>query len=211
MKNEISLVFLLTLLFMVPALSDESASEVLLQVDDIVFENVSLAFSPQKDGLITDEQIKSYSESPKVEKLVQIALRNKVASGMVNSIGRCNEYVVKALNQAGMPAWTGADAYYAYQVKDVAHKYKYLDLLDSRPQMTSKDAPKGAILVYSSNSNVSCKTPKGIGCGHVEIKTENGYSDDSKKIYFVSDYSDYRPVDTDQRYKLIAILIYIKN
>lgn len=157
---------------------------------------------------VSDKEIKKYAESEKVKKLIQVALRNKVGSGMTNSIGKCNEYVVKALNQAGLPAWTGKEAYYAVQVKDVASDFGYVNLLDKYPDMTSKDAPKGAILVYSASTNVSCKMPNGQGCGHVEIKTKNGYTDNTKEIFYVSDYSDYRPVDVDRRYKLTAIFIY---
>lgn len=172
--------------------------------------NFSLELSEAKTSESDiDKSIKLYSESAKVQKLIQFAIKNKLASGMVNSKGKCNEYVVKALNHAGLPAWTGAQAYYAYQVKEIAPKLNYTDLLETYPEMTAKEAPKGAILVYSANNQVSCKTPKGIGCGHVELKAEDGYSSDSNKIYFVSDYSDYRPVDIDKRYKLTAIFIYL--
>lgn len=159
----------------------------------------------------SDSGIKAYSDSAEVKKMIQFALKNKLASGMTNSKGKCNEYVVKAVAAAGLPAWTGVTAYYAYQVSEAAPKLGYTDLLEKFPTMTSKEAPRGAILVYSSNSKTSCKTPKGVGCGHVEIKTENGYSEDSSKIYFISDYSEYRPVDIDPRYKLIAIFIYKNN
>ena len=155
-----------------------------------------------------DSEIKAYAESNKVNKLLQYAIKNKTATSMETTKGRCNAAVSAALAAVGMPAWNGSTAYYAYQVKDEAPKLSYIDLLAKYPHMTPEEAPKGAILVYSANSSVSCKTPKGIGCGHIEFKAENGSAEDSKNIYYVSDYTDYRPVTIDKRYKLTAIFIY---
>lgn len=161
----------------------------------------------ESDDVSADSEIKTYSDSLEVKKMIEFALKNKLASGMSNSKGKCNENVVKAVAAGGLPVWTGANAYYAYQVSEVAPKLGYTDLLEKYPEMTSKEAPRGAILVYSANTKSTCKTPKGVGCGHVEIKVENGHSEDPDKIYFISDYSENHPVDIDSRFKLIAIFI----
>lgn len=121
-----------------------------------------------------DGEIKTYSESEEVKKMIEFALKNKLASGTTNSKGKCNENVVKAVRAGGLPAWTGVTAYYAYQVSEAAPKIGYTNLLEKYPGMTSKEAPRSAILVYSSNANTTCKTLKGVGCGHVEIKVESG-------------------------------------
>jgi hypothetical protein len=140
---------------------------------------------------LNDPDVQAYSSSPKADTLVNYALRNKAATGMERSIWRCNPYVLKAVQAAGMPGWTGAAAYYASQVKDAGKNLGYKNLLEKYPQMRPEDAPKGAILVYSADPKPGgCKTPRGDGCGHVEIKTENGYDPTVRKPYFVSDYSD---------------------
>ncbi len=180
----------------------------------LIFMFLFSSFIKAQDATISpdeDPEIISYSESEEVAVMIKNALKNKLVSGMENSLGKCSEYVRKALNSAGMSAWTGATAHYAYQVKDAALKLGYNNLLEKYPDMKSKEAPKGAILVYSGKPTLGCVTPEGFGCGHVEIKTEEGYSGNNKKIYYVSDYSDYRPADISSRFKLTAILIKINN
>ncbi|MBY0554662.1 hypothetical protein K2P97_09040 [bacterium] len=149
-----------------------------------------------------DPGVIAYTQSDKAKKMLIYATNNRAAVGAQNSLGKCNLYVVKAVAHAGLPAWTGATAYYAYQVKDEAKKLGYRNLLEEFPEITERTAPVGAILVYSSEAKPNgCKDPKtNLGCGHIEIKTDLGY---------VSDYFDRRPVSdsTRTKFKLTAVLV----
>lgn len=161
----------------------------------------------KKDNPAQDERIKKFTTSLKTKTMVNFAVKNKIRVGRRNSAGQCNLYVVNAVRAAGYPAWTGTSAYYAAQVKEVAvDDLGYVNLLFDYPEMTPQSAPFGSLLVYSSQ-NTSCNIPDttqkklaAVGCGHIEIKTET---------QFVSDYIDDVPVNHgDNRYKLIAVLIY---
>lgn len=151
---------------------------------------------------MNDPGVTSYMQSAKTRKMLTYATNNRAVVGAQNSLGKCNLYVVQAVNHAGFPAWTGATAYYAYQVKDEAKKIGYRNLLDEYPAITERTAPVGSILVYSSEPTATgCRVPKtNLGCGHIEIKTDLGY---------VSDYFDRRPVSdsTKTKFKLTAVLI----
>ena len=174
--------------------------------DDNERSQIAVAQSQVTQNL--DERIKNYSSSLKTKKMVDYAVKNKVSIGKINSTGKCNLHVVKAVRHAGYPDWNGNNAYYASQVKDVATKeLKYTNLLYDYPEMTPQTAPFGAILVYKAE-NTSCiipsksdqKNEEKVGCGHIEIKTES---------QFVSDYIDSVPVNhNDKRYTLTAVLIY---
>lgn len=153
-----------------------------------------------------DPQIQAYASSPEVQKMINFAIANRKADGMGNSLGECNIHVMNAVKKTSLPAWNGETAFYGSQVKNAAKNLGYQNLLESYPGMTPQDAPKGAILVYSANDKTRCNIPNSKptqGCGHVEIKTDNG-----SKGKYVSDYLDPNPLAIDRRYTLTAILIY---
>lgn len=171
--------------------------------DDADSETSMVEMAQNKSHTIdTDPRVLDYADNAKVKKMINHAVANYVAKGRANSVGKCNLYVAQAVAAAGMPRWSGQNAYYAVQVKDVAvNSLGYINLLDDYPNATPKDAPVGSILVYSTTS-LKCSIPKSnppMGCGHVEIKTKTDY---------VSDYIDSVPVNEGgNTFTLTAILV----
>ncbi len=163
------------------------------------------SYTPRSPGSL-DQQIRNYSNSSKVENTVKFALRNKKR----RSIGRCYRYVKDALAAGKLiPSWYSGVA--ARTGKDALKRYGFVNLLESEPYKSQikkpSDAPKGAVLVYSSG--VPCKGTNIPDCGHIEIKT--GRSGDNA---YVSDYSyptgineTPRAVRYGSRYRLIGVMI----
>ncbi len=160
-----------------------------------------------------DEVIEKYSASPKVQKMIDFALRKKKPS----STGFCYRSVKEALyNKKGGNGLISAKPpdRAAIQAKDTLEKkFGFVNLLDVEPYKSElkspSDAPKGAILVYSSGRRCG-KVPD---CGHVEIKTgepgEPGY---------VSDYYSKTAINETPfalrfgtKYKLIGVMIKGRN
>lgn len=161
-----------------------------------------------------DEQIKKYSESDEVNYTINYAMKNKKPS----SVGSCYRGVKKAMLASPKGKKGLIPQYYsdgaALGAKTALKKFGFVNLLDSEPyksQMKSpSNAPKGAVLVYSSG--IPCTDKAGTfhpDCGHTEIKTA-----DSGKPGYVSDYYSAAAINETAgarkyttRYKLVGVMI----
>lgn len=183
-----------------------------------------------------DAQIKAYSESKEVTRMIDWAMKNKSAS----SKGMCYRKVKEAMaTQCGPPredyfcrnpfapeggkkgpgnnltksvSTEMADSY-ALSAKTRLKQEGFVNLLEIEPYKTQmhspKNAPKGAILVYSSG--IPCKKQK--DCGHTEIKVGN-----PGEPGYVSDYYSDNSVNETPRtrkypsnYKLVGVMIKPKD
>lgn len=162
----------------------------------------------EKENIVTtdlDEKIKKYSQSDKVKKSIEHAMKNKYKM----SQGSCYRSVKKALLASKLIPNHYSDLA-AINSKESLKKFGFINMLESEPyksQIGSNPnlAPKGAVLVYSSG--IPCGPVK--DCGHVEIKTG-----DLGKPGVVSDYySDYPISKTPAamkygtQYKLVGVMI----
>lgn len=156
-----------------------------------------------------DEIIKKYSESDEVKYSIDYAMKNKKS----RSKGYCYRSVKKALLAAPIGKKGLIPEHYsdlaALNAKNSLKKYDFINLLDTEPYKTQikspTQAPKGAVLVYSSG--IPCGRVK--DCGHTEIKTG-----DANKPGYVSDYYSKNAInETDgarkygTRYKLVGVMI----
>ncbi len=148
--------------------------------------------------------IKSYSESPKVKKMIDVALAR--ANGNFNS-GECYAYVRRAMVAAGFltPSQLHAGKKYenARQAVEEGQLPGYINLMKdpryaNRLRGGPEFAPCGALLVYSH----------GRRPGHVEIKT-------CREPYgYVSSFKHHRSVVGDilngqsgRQYTLIGVMV----
>ncbi len=162
-----------------------------------------------------EQQIKNFSESAQVSSSIEYALKNKRS----HSTGKCYRSVKFAL--AASPRGTKKEGLIpghfsdsaAVQSKESLKKFGFINLLEKFPYSfklatNPSEAPKGAVLVYSSG--LRCKGTQIKDCGHVEIKTS-----EPGKPGYVSDYYSDDPISetAHQRslkkpiYKLVAIMI----
>lgn len=166
---------------------------------------------PQATGGNLDEKIRNYSNSEEVEYAINSALKHKTS----RSRGQCYHSVKEAL--AAHPHGKKGLIPNLYSDEAARHaevelkNFGFVNLLDSDPyksQITlASQAPKGAVLVYSSG--IPCRRSRVPDCGHIEIKT--GRRGDNA---YVSDYSDSTPINETpaalryhSRYHLIGVMI----
>lgn len=197
--------------------------------------NTSQRFEGQIKSGSLDQQIKNYSSSKEVSRMIDWAMKNKSPK----SRGICYRKVKEALaTQCGNPrrgkcenpftpeggkngpgnnltksvSTEWADSY-ALSAKTRLKKEGFVNLLEVEPyksQMLSPtDAPKGAVLVYSSG--IPCNGQK--DCGHSEIKTGN-----PGEPGYVSDYYSKDAINETPRarkygsnYTLVGIMIKPKD
>jgi len=190
---------------------------------------------PHQSGKL-DQQIRNYSDSVEVKRMIDWALKNKSAS----SRGICYRKVKEAMATQCGPARTGyscknpfapeggkkgpgnnltasvstemADSY-ALSAKTRLKEKGFVNLLEIEPykseMRSASSAPKGAVLVYSSG--IPCG--KNPDCGHTEIKVGN-----SGEPGYVSDYYSKDAINETPRakkygsnYKLVGIMIKPKD
>lgn len=184
-----------------------------------------------------DRQIRNYSESPEVSRMIDWAMKNKSAA----SKGKCYRKVKEALaTQCGPPhkglqcrnifAPEGgkkgpghnltkfvstelADAY-ALSAQTRLKQQGFVNLLEIEPYKSEmrlpSQAPKGAVLVYSSG--IPCQIAHKVkvpDCGHVEIKTGNAGEDGYVSDYYSKDAINQTP--RARKYKLVGIMIKPKD
>ncbi|OFZ31472.1 MAG: hypothetical protein A2622_02495 [Bdellovibrionales bacterium RIFCSPHIGHO2_01_FULL_40_29] len=170
------------------------------------------------------QKIKNYSDSAQVRASIRYA-----KSRASRSRGLCYRSVKKALD-AGVargkePLTPGPyiNSHAArYAEKDLQDKrFGFINLLKTPPYdkeiKSAIDAPKGAVLVYSSGLKCDLRNPKTgriikrePDCGHVEIKT-----DDAGKPGFVSDFYSTTAITSvaanrlrrGAKYKLIGVMV----
>lgn len=159
---------------------------------------------------LTQEDIINYSKRSDVLKMVSTAMATARGRG---SSGQCLDYVLRALNSSGVaPRWWAsgqASDYNMYAKYSIPHleERNFLNLLSAESTLSAEDAPVGSILVYSGRSPTSnCRDGSSRAspekdCGHIEIRTENGY---------VSDFYSTQPITAIGPYKLIGIMIQVK-
>lgn len=147
------------------------------------------------------DKVKHYSQSTPVQKVISAAKNNAHA----RSIGKCYRYVKNALAKGLTPGWYSDMA--ARSGKDSLKRYGFINLLDHEPYKTKlkspAEAPKGAVLVYSSGK--PCRGTRIKDCGHIEIKLDH-----EGKPGYASDYYSSKPVTSTRsgsRYKLIGVMI----
>lgn len=172
---------------------------------------------PRTPGDISDEAIARYSSSSAVQKSIDYAMTHKAP----RSRSQCYRYVKEALACAPRGrrgngeclnnSWFASGAA-RNAVTDLKRSENggFVNLLeyDRFRNMTATQAPKGAVLVYSSG--VPCRPHDARDCGHVEIKT-NGPGEDG----YVSDFYLPDPINYTARvrsrgrtgYQLIGIMI----
>lgn len=165
---------------------------------------------PETQAGSYDAAILKYSQSEEVQYSIGYALKHKKSA----SQGYCYRSVKKALIAApkgkkGLLSeyiWDQA----ALMAKNSLKKHGFINLLDSEPYKTQmkspRNAPKGAVLVYSSG--IPCGE-KVLDCGHIEIKT-----DSAGKPGFVSDYYSKDAINETAgarkygtSYKLVGVMI----
>lgn len=158
-----------------------------------------------------DKQIKRYSKSDEVKYSIEYALKKKKS----RSQGYCYRNVKKALLAAPkgkkglIPEYFWDEA--ALNAKNTLKEYGFVNLLEIEPyktQITSpSNAPKGAVLVYSSGK--PCFNGSVRDCGHIEIKTdipgEPGYVSDYYSDDAINENASARAYGT--RYKLVSVMI----
>lgn len=174
--------------------------------------------TPRDTGPVSfDQRIQNYSNSAATQKVIDYAMSHKRRK----SQGACYRYVKEALacgpkgrrgsGDCLIPSWySGVPASGA---KNDLKRYGFVNLLEIDPyktQITSpRQAPKGAVLVYSSG--VPCRGTRIPDCGHIEIKTGSGNNPG-----YVSDYYFDDPInDTPRvrrnggrtRYRLIGVMV----
>lgn len=148
----------------------------------------------------TEAEVKAYSESEGVQQMITHAMRNKAPS----SKRLCYRYVKKSLLAGKLVSSYPPGA----RAKDAVVDLKaqgMVNLLDD-PQWKQKitgpkDAPKGAVLVYSHSLKRKA--------GHIEIKTGEGTSGG-----YVSDFYQSTPIlgnanagIASRRYQLIGVFV----
>lgn len=191
--------------------------------------------STEKKSGSMDQQIANYSKSEEVKKMIDWAMKNKsprsggicyrkVKEAMANQCGpsmsngySCRNPLAPKGGRLGpgnnlLPSvpTTSADVA-ALSAKDRLKDFGFVNLLETEPyksQMNSpSNAPKGAILVFSSG--IRCSGTRIRDCGHVEIKT-----DDPGKPGYVSDYYSPDAINetagsrkTGSPFKLVGVMI----
>lgn len=185
------------------------------------------------------DQIEKYSDSNEVSNMITWAMANKARSrglcyravkeAMANrcggNISRGRRVYYSCRNplptggRAGagnnlIPSWFPDNR--ALSAKESLKNYGFVNLLDTEPYKTQlahspAQAPKGAILVYSSGMTCGGRkarrrtTNLNLDCGHIEIKT-----DDPGQPGYVSDYYSNRPITeglSGPRYHLVAVMV----
>ncbi|MGE0633855.1 MAG: hypothetical protein AB7O96_15680 [Pseudobdellovibrionaceae bacterium] len=169
---------------------------------------LTLSFHSMANSPLTDEQIAAYSKSSKVQKMIAIAVGNSSSR-----TGYCLPAVIKAMSGSGLaPQWWASSPqdhnwYAKYSIPHLEAKERgFVNLLDTNPNLTPEDAPEGAILVYSGRNprstclDLSPKATEEQDCGHIEIRTANGY---------VSDFVSSSPISdmANSTYKIIGIMV----
>lgn len=149
------------------------------------------------------EKVKNYSASKSVQKVIQAAKKNAYR----RSIRKCYRFVKNALAHGLTPGWYSDVA--AKSAKESLKKYNFINLLDHEPYKSNlkkpDQAPKGAVLVYSSGK--ACGRIK--DCGHIEIKlgegVDGGYASDYYSQHAINDTPAARKYGS--RYKLIGVMV----
>ncbi|MBC7420521.1 MAG: hypothetical protein H7328_07300 [Bdellovibrio sp.] len=161
-----------------------------------------------KPVTLLDEQIKNYSNSAEVAAAAKWAEKN---NGLF-SYRKCYRQVKAALSaktksgKSLIPGWFSDEA--ALRAKESLKNYGFINLMDQEPykseMKTANQAPKGAVLVYSSN--LDCPRTKTPDCGHVEIKaSETSYVSDYRSAYAINETPRAKKVGS--RYKLVGIMV----
>lgn len=155
-----------------------------------------------------DQKIKDYSESSEVAAAISWAQKH---NGLL-SYRKCYRQVKIALTAKDKQKNSLIPSHYsdeaAIGAKDSLKKYGFINLMDFEPYKTTmttpSQAPKGAVLVYSSG--IRCPNSKIKDCGHVEIKaSQTSYVSDYKSAYAINETPRAKMFGT--KYKLIGIMI----
>ncbi len=229
----------------------ENSTAVLTQISDTVIEMQNVApkttakvseadkIEPQVGPTLRgslDQQIRNYSDSKEVARMIDWAMKNKstssrrlcyrtVKEAMATQCGPPrDDYVCKNpfapeggkkgpgnnLMKTVSTEW--ADSY-ALSAKTRLKKDGFINLLEIEPYKTQmrspSQAPKGAVLVYSSGipcGNVS-------DCGHIEIKTGNSGEKGYVSDFYLPDAINETPRARryGSNYKLVGIMIKPKD
>jgi hypothetical protein len=238
--------------------TSENSTTILTQITDTVIEmqnvapksnakpspeeTIEIKVGPPVHGGL-DQQIRNYSESKEVSRMIDWAMKNKspasrrwcyrsvkeaIASQCgpdIKDEGRVVYHCRNPLYPEGGRKGPGnnltqsvstemADSF-ALSAKTRLKSEGFVNLLEIEPyksQMRSpSQAPKGAVLVYSSG--IPCNNGKTKDCGHTEIKTGNAGEDG-----YVSDYYSKDAINETPRarkygsnYKLVGIMIKPKD
>lgn len=155
-----------------------------------------------------DKKIENYSNSGAVKKMIAYGKKIKSTYGQ----GSCYHDVKTILRKGGLIGDIGTiPAIYA---KEDLKKFGFKNLLEIEPYSKTlkspSDAPKGAVLVYSSG--YSCIGSDGktyLDCGHVEIKIgepkEPGYISDYKSSDAINETAGRKK--NGSNYKLIGVMV----
>lgn len=152
--------------------------------ESIALESVRETASVPAPPPITPAEVDAYSQHPTVQRVIQVAMSSKRKSG-----GQCLEYVLRALQGSGLTSrwWAEGPRDYKMYAKYSAPQLEergFVNLLSFQPKLTPELAPVGAILVYSGrNPGSTCKDFSARAalekdCGHIEIRTLDGYVSD---------------------------------
>ncbi len=156
-------------------------------------------------------QIKNYSNSSEVAAALTWADRNRNG----RSTRKCYRKVKLALaakdkkGKSLIPSWYSEVP--AREAKNSLQKYGFKNLLDTEPYKSQikspSQAPKGAVLVYSSN--LTCPGTRIANCGHIEMKMDHGSNPG-----YISDYKSANAINetprsliAGSRYKLIGVMV----
>lgn len=144
------------------------------------------------------EQVKNYSNSPEVKKSLATGMR---LFSRKKSKGFCYTAIKKILAASGLVPNDRIGGESALSAKDtLKEQFGFINLLDilsfKTEIITAADAPVGSVLVYSSDNK--CKRSKIPDCGHIEMKTENG---------FISDFYTKNLITRKPQYKLVAVMV----
>lgn len=164
---------------------------------------------PASPGAVNfDQSVVNYSASAQVRRTIDYALRHKTA----RSRRRCYRSVKDALVAGGLiRSWYSDLA--AANAKNTLKQRGFVNLLEREPyrsQITSpSQAPKGAVLVYSSGTPCGRGASRVADCGHVEIKVggpgEPGYVSDYRSETAINETPRARRYGSN--YRLIGVMV----
>lgn len=130
-------------------------------------------------------EVHAYSSHPKIAHMLSIS-KSEVKRDYE---GNCLIRVLEAISGSGLPGrWSAPNRYNEnYWAKSTLKNLKsanWTNMLEAIPSLDAYSAPPGAILVYSGSSPTSSCTfpsPSNKDCGHVEIRSKDGFISDTFK------------------------------
>ena len=155
-----------------------------------------------------NEEVRKYSESQEVQEMISYAWRNKESG----SVSRCYAYVKDALYSAGLTSRRLSGVAPSSTAEPELKKQGFVNLLDDPDwQKVITDpskAPYGSVLVYEGGRRLrGCGEGVDRRCGHVEIRTRDGYVSDFFNVNPVTGNPDLNPGLSGRNRKLVAVMI----